>query len=191
MTPSRFRTCSAKSTDAGDAGGYPESVEFTVGDAVVYGTHGIGRVISRKKQGAAGELVVLELGEGLTVTLPLERAREQLRPVASKADVRRVRDTLREEPSLSFDPWLSRRRALMEKLAAGTLADLAEIVSEGAKRERIRVANGNAPRLPTAEHGIFVKARELLSKEIALALALPPAAADDWLERQLARPESS
>jgi CarD family transcriptional regulator len=166
-------------------------VKFAVGDAVVYGTHGIGRVISREKQGAAGELVVLELGEGLTVTLPLERAREQLRPVASKADLSRVQDTLREERSLSFDPWLSRRREMLEKLAAGTLAGLAEIVSEGAQRERIRVANGSAPRLPTAERDVIVKARELLSGEIALALSLQPTDADDWIEQQLSRPESS
>jgi CarD family transcriptional regulator len=166
-------------------------VEFAVGDAVVYGTHGIGRVISREQQGAAGEFIVLELDEGLTVTLPLERAREQLRPVASKADVSRVQDTLRQERSLSFAPWLSRRRKMKEKLAAGTLAGLAEIVSEGAQRERIRVASGAGPRLPTAERGVFLKARELLSKEIALALSLQPAAADDWLEQQLARPESS
>ena len=166
-------------------------MKFAVGDAVVYGTHGIGRVISRTKQGAAGELIVLELGEGLTVTLPLERAREQLRPVASKADLRRVQDTLREERSLSFDPWLSRRREMMEKLAAGTLAGLAEIVSEGAQRERIRVANGSAPGLPTAERDVFVKARGLLSGEIAFALSLEPTAADDWIEQQLSRPESS
>lgn len=166
-------------------------MKFAVGDAVVYGTHGIGRVISREKQGAAGELVVLELGEGLTVTLPLERAREQLRPVASKADLSRVQDTLREERSLSFDPWLSRRREMLEKLAAGTLAGLAEIVSEGAQRERIRVANGSAPRLPTAERDVIVKARELLSGEIALALSLQPTDADDWIEQQLSRSESS
>ena len=166
-------------------------MKFAVGDAVVYGTHGIGRVISREKQGAGTELVVLELGEGLTVTLPLERAREQLRPVASKADLRRVQDTLREERSLSFDPWLSRRREMMEKLAAGTLAGLAEIVSEGAQRERIRVASGSAPGLPTAEREVFVKARELLSGEIAYALSLQPTAADDWIEQQLSRAESS
>jgi RNA polymerase-interacting CarD/CdnL/TRCF family regulator len=166
-------------------------VKLTVGDAVVYGTHGIGRVISREQQGAAGEIIVLALGEGLTVTLPLERAREQLRPVASKADVSRVRDTLREERSLSFDPWLSRRREMMEKLAAGTLADLAEIVSEGAQRERIRAANGSAPRLPTVEREVFIKARELLSGEIAYALSLQPAAANEWIDEQLSRPESS
>jgi CarD family transcriptional regulator len=167
-------------------------MELAVGDAVVYATHGIGRIVERKEQvvqGTAREIIVLELAEGLTVTLPLERAREQLRPVASKADVKLVRETLREDRSLKFDPWLSRRRETLEKLNAGTLAGLAEIVSEGAQRERLRVANGSGSRLPTAEREIFVKARELLSGEIALALALQPTAADDWIEEQLSRPD--
>ena len=163
-------------------------MKFAVGDLVVYGTYGIGRVVSRQKQRAGGEIIVLELSDGLTVTLPLERAQARLRALASKAEVGRVKDTLREERSLSFDPWLSRRREMLEKLAAGTLAGLAEIVSEGAQRERIRLANGSPPRLPTAERGVFLKARELLSGEIALALSLQPAAADDWVEQQLARP---
>jgi RNA polymerase-interacting CarD/CdnL/TRCF family regulator len=165
-------------------------MKFAVGDAVVYGTHGIGRVVARRKQvlqGANREIIKLELAEGLTVTLPLERAREQLRPVASKADVRQVRETLQEDRPLSSEPWLSRRRETIEKLTAGTLTGLAEIVSEGAQRERIRVANGNPPRLPTAEREVFVKARELLSGEIAIALSLQPTAADDWIEKQLGR----
>lgn len=165
-------------------------MKLAVGDAVVYGTHGIGRIVARKKhvvRGVASEIVVLELAEGLTVTLPLERAREQLRPVASKADVSRVRATLRQDRSLSFDPWLSRRRETLEKLTAGTLAGLAEIVSEGAQRERLRLASGGPSRPPTAEREIFVKARCLLSGEIALALSLPPSAAEEWIDEQLDR----
>ena len=88
---------------------------------------------------------MLELGEGLTVTLPLERARAQLRPVASKAEVSRVQDTLREERSLSFDPWLSRRREMLAKLAAGTLAGLAEIVSEGGSASGPALRRGVRP----------------------------------------------
>jgi RNA polymerase-interacting CarD/CdnL/TRCF family regulator len=167
-------------------------MKLAVGDAVVYGTHGIGRIIARREQDVQGtfrEIVVLELDEGLTVTLPLDRANEQLRPVASKADVPRVRETLREDRRLSFEPWLSRRRETMEKLSAGTLDGLAEIVSEGAQRERIRLANGGTSGLPTAERDVFVKARGLLSGEIALALSLKASAADDWIEKQLARPE--
>ncbi len=167
-------------------------MRLAVGDAVVYGAHGVGHIAARKEQVADGvtrEVVVLELDDGLTVTLPLERAREQLRPVASKADVTRLRETLREDRDLSFDPWLSRRRDTMEKLQAGTLDGLAEIVSEGAQRERLRLASGATSRLPTAERDVFLKARGLLSDEIALALSLPTSAAEDWIDEQLARSE--
>ena len=163
-------------------------MKLAVGDAVVYGSHGVGRVIARKKERGAGETVVLELGNGLTVTLPLERAHSQLRPVASKAEVSLVQKALREDRRLSGDPWLSRRRETMEKLTTGGLAELAEIVCEGAQRERARLAGGNSTLLPTAERSVFIKARELLSEEIGVALSLQPSAADDWIEKQLARP---
>jgi RNA polymerase-interacting CarD/CdnL/TRCF family regulator len=164
-------------------------MKLAVGDSVVYGSHGVGRVVARTKERGAGEIIVLELGVGLTVTLPLERARERLRPVASKADVRLVQQTLREDRRLSLDPWLSRRRETMEKLSTGTLTELAEIVCEGSQRDRARLAGGNASRLPTAERSVFVKARERLSEEIAVALSLQPNAADEWIEAQLARPD--
>lgn len=77
----------------------------------------------------------------------------------------------------------------MEKLQAGTLDGLAEIVSEGAQRERLRLASGATSRLPTAERDVFLKARGLLSDEIALALSLPTSAAEDWIDEQLARSE--
>lgn len=167
-------------------------MQLAVGDLVVYGTHGVGRVAAHTNHVANGEkreLVVLELTDGLTVTLPITRAREHLRPVATKADLKSIRETLRADRRLSSEPWLSRRRETIEKLTAGTLVGLAEIVSDGAQRERIRLASGNTSRLPTAEREVFVKARGLLCDEIALALSLQPAEADGWIEKQLARPD--
>ena len=117
-------------------------VKFDVGDLVVYGTHGIGRIAAREERavlGAAREVVVIELEDGLTVTLPLERAREQLRALASEADVRHVRKELRADRDLSLSPWLSRRQAALDKLSSADPVNLAEIVSEGAQRERLRL----------------------------------------------------
>jgi RNA polymerase-interacting CarD/CdnL/TRCF family regulator len=159
-------------------------MKLAVGDVVVYGTHGVGRVAARKK-----DVVVIQLGEELKVTLPLARAQEQLRHVAGKSDVESVRKTLREDRELSFDPWLSRRREALEKLTSGGLVGLAELVGDGAQRERLRLANGTSSQLPTAERDISMKARKLLSEELALALSLQPADVDDWIEKQLARPD--
>jgi CarD family transcriptional regulator, regulator of rRNA transcription len=166
-------------------------VKFDVGDLVVYGTHGIGRIAAREERavlGAAREVVVIELEDGLTVTLPLERAREQLRALASEADVRHVRKELRADRDLSLSPWLSRRQAALDKLSSADPVNLAEIVSEGAQRERLRLGSGSKPQLSAGEREIFVKARKLLSVEIAQALGLQPADADGWIDEQLARP---
>ena len=93
-------------------------MKLAVGDLVVYGNHGIGRVAaleSKRCSERPQEVVVLELEE-LRVTLPLERARTQLRPLADGAELRRVGEALREDGELSSSNWLSRRRETLEKL---------------------------------------------------------------------------
>jgi CarD family transcriptional regulator len=165
-------------------------VRLAIGDTVVYGTHGIGRIAAREQRvvlGAKREVVVLELADGLTVTLPLGRAQEQLRPLASEADMHRVQAALREDRVLSKDPWLSRRRETLAKLTGGDPVELAEIVGDGAQRERTRLAKGDKPRLSTGEREIFVKAKDLLSGEIARARGIQQAEADGWIDEQLTR----
>lgn len=165
-------------------------VKLAIGDMVVYGTHGIGRVTAREERlvlGATREVVVLELADGLRVTLPLSRAREQLRPLASEADMHRVQEVLREDRALSVDPWLSRRRETLAKLTGGDPVQLAEIVGDGAQRERKLRAKGNKPQLSSGEREIFVKAWKLLSGEIARARGIHEAAADGWIDEQLTR----
>lgn len=172
-------------------GGYAMRVKLAVGDVVVYGTHGIGRVAARKEQAVLGAtpeaVVVVQLADGLTVTLPLGRARETLRPLASEADMNRVQEALRQDRVLSAGPWLSRRRETLAKLTGGDPVELAEIVSAGAQRERMQQAKGHKPQLSSGEREIFVKARKLLSDEIARARGLGQAEADGWIDEQLSR----
>jgi RNA polymerase-interacting CarD/CdnL/TRCF family regulator len=166
-------------------------VKLAVGDLVVYGNHGIGRVSARTKQdvlGEAQEVVVVELDE-LRVTLPLTRAKTQLRPLVDETELRGVSDALRDDALLSSRNWLSRRRETLEKLVGGTPVELAQIVSEGSQRERLRSAKGGKAQLSSSEREIFTKARRLLSEEIALALDIQPTAAESWIDRHLRRPD--
>jgi RNA polymerase-interacting CarD/CdnL/TRCF family regulator len=74
-------------------------VELAVGDWVVYAGHGTARVAAREQRTVLGveqEVVVLELANSLSVTLPIQRARERLRPVVGEAGVHRVQQTLGE-----------------------------------------------------------------------------------------------
>jgi CarD family transcriptional regulator, regulator of rRNA transcription len=170
---------------------YAACVKLVVGDLVVYGNHGVGRIAAREERTALGttrEVVVVEFGDELTVTLPLELAATQLRSVASEQDLRLVREALRDDSELSVDPWLSRRRHALNKLTRGGPVELAQMVSEGAQRERLRSARGTRSQLSSGEVEIFTKARTLLSTEIAQALGIQPAAADGWIDEQLARP---
>jgi CarD family transcriptional regulator len=75
-------------------------VKLAVGDVVVYPAHGAGRVAARETRvvlGAEQKVVVLELADGLSVTLPMQLARELLRPLVSEAGLSRVQETLRED----------------------------------------------------------------------------------------------
>lgn len=165
-------------------------MKLAVGDLVVYGNHGIGRVAVRRKQellGETQEVVVLEL-EQLTVTLPLALARTQLRPLASRAELRRVEVALGEDGELNSRNWLSRRRETLDKLIGGTPVELAEIVSEGAQRERLRSAMRNGGQLSLSERQLYTRARTLLCDEVAAALHIQPAAAEGWIDDHLMRP---
>ena len=125
-------------------------MRLAVGDSVVYRNHGVGRVAGREKQVVLGEkqeVVVVAFDDGLTITLPVELAQAQLRPLVTDTDLRLVGKALRGEVPLSGGNWLSRRRETLEKLAEGTPVALAQIVSEGAQRERLQLAQGRKPPL--------------------------------------------
>ena len=166
------------------------AMNLAVGDEVVYGPHGVGRITARQKhadEGGSNDVVVLALEKGLTVTLRVPKALEQLRPLAGEADLRRIEDALRTDCDVPNGPWLSRKKRLQAKLTASDSVQLAEIVAEGAKRGRLRLAAGKKEPLSHGERSFFVNARTLLAGEIAVARGLEQDAADSWIDEQLSR----
>ena len=135
---------------------------------VAYPPHGVGRISAREKKivlGVEEEVVVIELGNELSVTLPVSRATELLRPPATPADLKRVQKTLREDGVVSDEIWSKRLQHAQEKLRSGDPIDLAEIVRDGVKREQGRTATGTPIKLSTSERALHLKARELLSRD--------------------------
>ena len=112
--------------------------------------------------GVEEEVVVIELGNDLSVTLPVSRASELLRPPATEADLKKVQKTLREDGVVSDEIWSKRLAQAQEKLRSGDPIDLAEIVRDGVKREQGRTATGTPIKLSTSERALHLKARELL-----------------------------
>src|SRR5205807_5602078 len=130
--------------------------------------------------GERREVIVLALPDGLSVELPMERALELLRPLASEADMSRVQKTLGADHAVSGDPWLKRRRDSQAKLTGGDLIELAEIIRDSARREWALPAKGTKSQLSPGERELFMKARQLLSNEIAMARGVEPAEASAW-----------
>ncbi len=164
-------------------------MKLAVGDGVVYPAHGAGRVAARERRvvlGSEQEVVVLALADGLSVTLPMQLARELLRPLLSEAGLHRVQETLREDGALSGDVWLKRVKQVQAKLRGGDPLELAEIVRDGARRERTLTANGTNSKLSLSEKGFCVKARQRLSGEICLVRGLDQPVVDAWIDQQLA-----
>ena len=155
---------------------------------VVYPPHGVGRIAIREERlvvGVKKEVLVLELADGLSVTLPIERAEGRLRPLLSEADIVQVQETLREDQALSDDGWLKRKKDIEAKVVGGDPSGLAEVVRNGARRERGMNANRTASQLSPSERNLYLRARRLLSGEIGLARGLEEDAADAWIEEQL------
>jgi RNA polymerase-interacting CarD/CdnL/TRCF family regulator len=153
-------------------------VNFAVGDAVVYGSHGAGPITARETREIDGErrvVLLLALARGLSVELPLAEAETLLRPVADAGEMAAVGVALRSDAALDPDPWLKRQRAARAKL--GTVVGLAEIVSDGARRTS----------LSPSERELVLRAQDLLAGEIALSRGEDTSTASAWIDSQLGR----
>jgi RNA polymerase-interacting CarD/CdnL/TRCF family regulator len=159
-------------------------MKFGVGDVVVYASHGIGRIESTyPADGPSPEGIVLVFEGGMKVTLPLERARKSLRHLSGEADLETVRRTLRAEVEPSVDSASQRNRQAQEKLLAGGVGGLAEIVREGVQRERRLTASSRSG--GATDSRVYRSARKLLAAEIAAARGIAPEAADAWILQQV------
>ena len=175
-------------------GSYFVLVKLAVGDAVVYAAYGVGFIAVRERRlvlGVEKDVVVIELAGGLSVTLPVARAREQLRPPVSEAGVRRVQETLREDGEPSREVWLKRKRQTEAKLTGGDPLKLAEVVRDGVRRKQTLMAEKRNSRLSLGENDLYEKARQLLAGEIGIACGFDPVQADAWIDEQIAAAQAA
>jgi len=157
---------------------------LAVGDVVVYGFHGVALIAASEGDAAAPTAVVLEFASGLRVTLPAARARASLRSLADESDLARVEETLAADESASEALWAKRFRATREKLVAGEVLGLAEVVRDGAHREHRRALR-SGPTPSPAERELYERARRLLAAEIGAVRGIDLPAADEWISEQI------
>jgi RNA polymerase-interacting CarD/CdnL/TRCF family regulator len=161
-------------------------LNLAVGDVVVYGVHGAGKVEARELRSVNGDeqaVVVIALAGGLSVQLPLALAREQLRAVVDEPGIATIGEVLRASPPVSGDSWLKRRRGAEAKL--GDAIGLAEVIRDGSVRGALPM-RGSGSRLSPSERELVRRAWALLTTEIALARDVPIGDAEAWVDDQLA-----
>jgi len=159
------------------------TMRLAAGDVVVYASHGIGRIESaHAAEGTQPARIILALESGLTVTLPLVRARETLRCLSGEPELEDVRLTLGADVAPPVEHSSRRRRFAQDKLRAGEIGGLAEIVRDGLQRERRLTTSSSKP----LANELFRRARMLLTAEIAAARGIEPEAADAWVVQQVA-----
>jgi len=163
-------------------------VKLKIGDVVAYPPHGVGRVSAREKRvvlGTEQEVVVLALSDGLSVTVTVERAQEQFRPLVDEKGLREVQKTLRAQGDASDEVWAKRLKEAQDKLRSGDALELAEIVRDGVRRDQAAAAAG-ASKLSASERALLVKARDLLAGEIGVVRRIEQDEASAWIDEQLA-----
>jgi CarD family transcriptional regulator len=160
---------------------------LAVGDTVVYAAHGIGRVEARRPGGGdLPETVVLMFESGLRVTLPIAKAHNALRSLSGEPELEDVRRMLRAEAEPTIEPWSRRFSSMREKVNAGDVTGLAEVVRDGYQRERQLAARaGGRAAAAAGERALYLKARKLLSDEIAVARGIDAEEADAWIVEQI------
>ena len=142
---------------------------YRVGDKVVYPVHGAGEVVAIERREVGGRLreyYILNLPfSGLRVSVPLAEAeRLGLRRLMSGREAEQVLEILCGEANAGGkfpEKWAHRSRLLVDKIKAGNVCELAEVVRCLAERERRRALAGG-------EKKLFEQARDILLSELRL-----------------------
>jgi RNA polymerase-interacting CarD/CdnL/TRCF family regulator len=119
------------------------------------------------------------------VILPLARAADALRPPSGEPELEDVRRTLCAQALPPLEPWSRRFRATREKVAAGEVIALAEVVRDGLQREQRVAAGGSGRATGPSEWQLYMQARTLLGAEVALCRGIAAAEADAWILEQV------
>ena len=147
-----------------------ETIEFSIGDSVVYPHHGAGQVVRKEVKEVLGErreyLTLKILHNDMTVMVPTANAAlAGLRRVIDEDTVKKVLAVLQDECSEMPKNWNRRFKHNRDKIKTGDVYELAEVVRNLAIREAEKG-------LSTGEKQMFTRARKILASELMYALAM-------------------
>lgn len=111
------------------------SIEFNVGDAVVYPSHGVGMIIAEESQVVANMeiscYVITFDKDKMTLRIPKNRAEKAgLRQLASKTDIDEAVVVLKGKAKIEKGMWAKRAQKYEAKIYSGNVVYIAEVVRD-------------------------------------------------------------
>ena len=154
-----------------------DMTSLAVGDRLVYPNQGLCTVTEIKTEEIAGQkltfvsLVIIETGA--KVKVPKDKLEKNgVRRVSNADDVKKVIDYLKSDSEKASLDWKKRARDNTARLSEGGLIGLAEVV------KGLQVLSELRP-LPPKEREQYNDARHLFVEELAAAMGVTPADAED------------
>lgn len=160
-----------------------KKLPFSVGDYVVYPTHGVGEVIDIANEEIAGfelKLFVISFAaEKMTLRVPIGKADESgLRKISSKDKMQNAIGTLKGRARAKRTMWSRRAQEYEAKINSGDPILIAEVV-----RDLHRAPD--QPDQSYSERQMYEAAINRLAHELALVEKIDPDAATEKLEALL------
>lgn len=162
------------------------SFSISVGDRVVYPNQGLCKVTGIETKEVAGQklsfVTLMREEDGARVMVPEQKVTAiGVRKVSGPEEVAKIFAFLKSDSDKASLDWKARARTNVERMSAGGLLGLAEVV------KGLQVLSELRP-LPTKERGLYNDARHLLVTELSAALSVPGCDAEDALDAVLFPP---
>ena len=152
---------------------------FSIGDKVVYPMHGAGVIEKIEEKTILGETkayYILRIPHGnMQVMVPVDGGSNGLRSIAEPEMIESVRSVLSSESTPMDSNWNRRNRANMEKLKTGDICEVAGVVRNLLRTDRMKT-------LSTGEKKLLLNAKQILVSEISLVLGIEEKEAEDMID---------
>ncbi len=141
-------------------------LQYSVGDFIVYPSHGVGEVTAIQKFEIAEEKLemynVVFDKEKMTLKIPTIKAQEiGIRKVSSRNEMKKTLEILKGKAKVRRTMWSRRAQEYEAKINSGILKELTEVV-----RDLFR--NSNQPEQSYSERQLYESARDRLAREVAV-----------------------
>ena len=141
-------------------------LQYSVGDFIVYPSHGVGEITDIQTFEIAEEKLemynVIFDKEKMTLKIPTIKAKEiGIRKVSSRNEMKKTLEILKSKAKIRRTMWSRRAQEYEAKINSGILTELTEVV-----RDLFR--NSNQPEQSYSERQLYESARDRLAREVAV-----------------------